>query len=304
MKINGITIRFARKSESITLQHMWTNFHTHSSYCDGKGELSSFTAKAIELNMRTLGFSSHAPLPFDCKWCMKKELLPTYLTEIKKLRDQHPELEFYTGLESDYIPEIVSPAQFKPQLDYVIGSIHFVEQFPDGTPWEIDGLHHNFLQGLEKIFNNNIREAVCRYYELTREMISKGKPDVVGHLDKVKIQNIDEKFFPENESWYQQEVLKTIDTIEEAGIIVEVNTRGIYQRKSATTYPSPWILEILHQRNIPVMINSDAHHPDDLINQFSETSVLVNKIGFKKISTLHEGIWKQYNYTSNGITFN
>ncbi len=282
---------------------MWSNFHTHSAYCDGKGELSDIVHQAIELDMKALGFSSHAPIPFDCKWCMNKQTLNTYLAEIGKLQAANSTIEIYSGLEVDYVPEVISPEQFKHQLDYVIGSIHFVENLPDGVPWEIDGPHINFLQGLKAIFHDKIQDAVCRYYELTREMIHTAKPDIVGHLDKIKIQNINDKFFSEDEFWYRQEVLKTIDVIQKAGVLVEINTRGIYQRKSKTTYPSPWFLEILSERNIPVVLSSDAHHPDDLINQFSETAVMLQEIGFKTLATFHEGKWKHFKFNSNGLIF-
>lgn len=279
---------------------MWSNFHTHTDFCDGKGEVSTFVRKAIELNMKGLGFSSHAPLPFECAWCMNENSFQVYLHEIETMRQTHPEIDVYAGLESDYIPGVVSPQQFKG-LDYVIGSIHFVESFHNGSHWEIDGPYLNFLQGLDAIFHNNIRDAIVRYFEITREMVRSARPDVVGHLDKIKIQNLNGKHFSEDDPWYQQEILKTIDVIQKEAVIVEVNTRGIYQRKSNTTYPSPWILEILHERNIPITINSDAHHPSDLINQFPETAALLQQIGFKKITSIHEGRWQQFDYNNDGI---
>jgi histidinol-phosphatase (PHP family) len=80
-----------------------------------------------------------------------------------------------------------------------------------------------------------------------------------------------------------------------------VNTRGIYQKKSATTYPSPWILELLQQENIPITISSDAHHADDLVNQFESTATLLQRIGFKKIHVLYQGEWKPFTFNENGI---
>ena len=280
---------------------MWTNFHTHSNYCDGKGELMDYVDEAKSLNMLSLGFSSHAPVPFPTKWCMKADMLPAYLNAIDNIRALTPGLQIYKGLEVDFIPDVTSPNLFKDKLDYTVGSVHFVETLPDGTHWEIDGMHTLFLEGYSKIFKNNIRDAITRYFELTREMITTACPSVVGHVDKIKIQNVDGKFFNEADAWYQEEVKKTIDAIYNSGAIVEVNTRGIYQKKSATTYPSPWILELLHQNDIPVTISSDAHHKDDLINQFRETALLLKKIGFKTITALHDKTWKQFSFTELGI---
>lgn len=280
---------------------MWSNFHTHSSFCDGKGELSDYVQEAKKLKMLSLGFSSHAPVPFPTKWCMKSERLTEYLEAIRNLKVQNHDLDIYTGLEVDFIPGVTSPNVFKSKLDYTIGSVHFVEILPDGTGWEIDGTHTSFLEGFEKIFHNSIEDTIVRYLELTREMILTACPTIVGHMDKIKIQNIEGKFFSEDDSWYQEEIRKTIDVIESSGALVEVNTRGIYQKKSATTYPSPWILEILNQKNIPVTINSDAHHPSNILSEFSDTASLLKKIGFKTISILHEGSWKAFSFDEHGI---
>ncbi|HYG18994.1 MAG TPA: histidinol-phosphatase [Ohtaekwangia sp.] len=271
---------------------MWSNFHTHSDYCDGKGPVEQYAQKAAANGMMALGFSSHAPLPFHRPWTMQEDHIDGYVRAIAALKKSFPTLEIYTGLETDYIPGITSPAIFRDKLDYTIGSIHFVEQLPDGTPWEIDGNHALFLDGYTKIFKSDIKAVMHRYYALTREMISTAGPAIVGHLDKIKIQNIGGQFFDEQAPWYRHEIVSTLDTIRAHGTIVEVNTRGIYQKKSSTTYPSPWILELVHQREIPVTLSSDAHHPDDLTNQFPATARLLAAIGFKTLMVLHEGRWQ------------
>ena len=280
---------------------MWSNFHTHSNYCDGKGELMDYVQTAEKLNLVSLGFSSHAPVPFHTTWCMKADQLTDYINSIEKIKTLNPEVEIYKGLEVDFIPGVISPDHFKDTLDYTVGSIHFVDELPDGTAWGIDDTHAVFLEGYSKIFNNNIQDAVTRYFELTREMISTACPTIIGHLDKIKIQNVDGNFFTETDAWYQHEITKTIDLIKLSGAIVEVNTRGIYQKKSETAYPSPWILEILYKKNIPITISSDAHHPRDIINQFPETATLLKNIGFKTISILHQKSWKPFSFNERGI---
>jgi histidinol-phosphatase (PHP family) len=280
---------------------MWTNFHTHNNYCDGKGTLEEYVKLAKAKKMLGLGFSSHAPLPFPRSWCMKPGDLPSYLRDIALLKSTTPEIEIYTSLEIDFIPGIISPDQYNDQLDYTIGSIHFVENLSNGTPWEIDGPHALFLEGLENIFHGEIREAIIRYFELTREMIEQSNPTIIGHLDKIKIQNPGMKFWNEQDQWYQLEIAKTIDLIADSNAIVEVNTRGIYQQKSLTTYPSPWVLELVHKKNIPITLSSDAHHPNDIINQFPETARLLLDIGFKSITIPNEGNWRPFLFNTHGI---
>jgi histidinol-phosphatase (PHP family) len=232
---------------------------------------------------------------------MKPAALASYLSQVEELQQEYPDTPIYKGLEIDFIPDVISPNDFRDTLDYTIGSIHFVDAYPDGTRWEIDGPHAPFLKGLEEIFHNNIQSAVTRYFELTRQMIREARPDIVGHLDKIKIQNTGHPLFDEHEMWYQDEVINTLDLIREEGCIVEVNTRGLYQKKSATPYPGPWVLERMLEREIPIMLSSDAHHPQDLVNQFAETAVLLGRTGFRKMSTLIDGTWKQIKFNENGI---
>jgi len=281
---------------------MWTNYHTHSSFCDGKSEMTDIITKAKALQVNSLGFSSHAPLPFESKWCMDQDAMDEYFDEIEQLSAIHHDIEIYKGLEVDYIPKEINPQQFTEFLDYTIGSIHFVEKFSDGRGWEIDGPHQSFLEGFEKIFDGNIKDVVVRYFELTREMVNNFPPTVVGHLDKIKIQNIENKFFDESDAWYQQEVVKTIEAIAASDCIVEVNTRGLYKKKCSTTYPSPWILSLILEKHIPITINSDAHHEDDLIACFPETAKLLNQLGFKQVSVLRDGQWRQHYFDEHGIT--
>ncbi|HEX5171811.1 MAG TPA: histidinol-phosphatase [Cyclobacteriaceae bacterium] len=281
---------------------MWTNYHTHSSFCDGKSEMSEIINKAKELNISSLGFSSHAPLPFECKWCMKTDALDSYIETIDRLNEATTEIKLYKGLEVDFIPNVINAGQFKDKLDYTIGSVHFVEKFDDGRGWEVDSTHQSFLEGLDQIFGNNIKDAVARYFELTREMIRTSPPDIIGHVDKIKIQNIGEKFFRESDQWYKDEISKTIDVIAASHCIIEVNTRGLYQKKSETPYPSPWILELLLKKNIPITLNSDAHHADDLTGHFTQTAKTIYRLGFKTISVLREGKWKQAYFDEHGIT--
>jgi histidinol-phosphatase (PHP family) len=277
---------------------MWSNVHTHSSFCDGKGTLEEFSVAAINAPLLSLGFSSHAPLPFSCSWCMRPESFPSYLKEIESLENMLP---IYKGLEVDFIPEVISPKDFRDRLDFTIGSIHFVDSFPDGKHWEIDGPHDSFLAGLTTIFGSDFQAAASRYFELTREMLRSSAPTIVGHLDKIKIQNVGNKFFNESDLWYRAEIVNTLNVLKSSGSILEVNTRGLYQGKSETCYPSPWVLERALEKNIPVTISSDAHHPKDLVNQFHEMAVLLKKTGFKTLCVLYDGTWKNVSFNENGI---
>ncbi len=276
---------------------MWTNYHCHTDFCDGKKPVADVVAQAKAKGMIAIGVSSHAPLPFPNKWSMRTEMFDNYLAEIKKEKQQNEGIQIYAGLEVDFIPGKISPFVFKDKLDYTVGSVHFVNE-----TWEIDNTYDVFMKGLTGMFGGSIRQAIARYYELTREMINTTPPTIVGHMDKVKMHNRGDRFFMEDEPWYREQVDLTLDAIARAGCIVEVNTRGIYQNKTDTTYPSPWILAEILRKNIPITLSSDAHHPDDLINQFPETARQLIDIGFKKIRILLNGRWTDVSFGEHGIT--
>jgi histidinol-phosphatase (PHP family) len=269
---------------------MWSNYHTHSHYCDGKGTMVDYLEAAKKHGVQHIGFSSHAHVPFPCKWCMKEGAFSGYLREIESASKTFAEINVYRGLEVDFIPGVMGPTDFTEALDYTIGSIHFVEAFR-GKRWEIDNTSEVFREGLTNIFDGDIRAAISRYYSLTREMVTKSPPDILGHMDKIKINA--GPFFNESQSWYIDEVDKTLALIRETNIVVEVNTRGLYKKKAETTYPSPWILERILSMGMPITLSSDAHHPDDLISEFRSTHAMLGQIGFKDISVLSNGMWNK-----------
>jgi histidinol-phosphatase (PHP family) len=280
---------------------MWSNFHTHSNYCDGKSTIATIVSEAEKSGLKAIGLSSHAPLPFPKPWAMNAAKFREYRDEIEYFRSSSV-ISIYAGLEVDYIPGKLGPSHFASQLDYTIGSIHFVESFKDNNAWEIDGPTSLFDEGLTNIFNGNVREAVSRYFELTRMMMLNDPPDIVGHLDKIKIHNTIRPYFDEAEAWYEEQIMQTLATIREVGAIVEINTRGVYQKKSATTYPSPWVIHQMLQMNIPVTLSSDAHQADDLTNGFADAAEMLFDIGYRSLHVLSEGIWKPHSFTQHGIT--
>ena len=275
---------------------MYTNYHGHCHYCDGQEPPEAYVKAALEQGMRGYGFSSHAPLPYNLPWPMPSKKLLAYRQEITVLQQRYADqLPIYCGLEIDYIPQVTGPNHPRWQelaLDYTIGSVHFVDFFPDGRPWEIDGNHAVFLEGLEAIFGGDVPRAVERYYALIRQMVTEDAPDIVGHLDKIKLQSEAGQLFDEAAPWYRAAVQQTLRVIAAQGVIVEVNTRGLYKQKTTEPYPSWWILEEMRAMNIPITLNSDAHHPHEVMAFFPEIATRLRQLGFHETQQLQPGGWQ------------
>jgi histidinol-phosphatase (PHP family) len=276
------------------------NLHTHCHYCDGSSAPEEYVKEAIRQGFHTLGFSSHAPVPFENKFAIQSESkLVEYADEIRSLKLKYKkELNIFLASEMDFIPGITSEfAHFNKLagLDYVIGGVHLLKHPAKDTLWFIDGPRREIYDdGLRDIFDGDIQLAVKTYWRQIREMINTQSFDIVAHLDKIKMHN-QNRFFTENEPWYQQELLETLQLIAKKEIIVEVNTRGIYKGRSEELFPGIDALKKILDFGIPITLNSDAHLPEDLSKHFPEARVILKKIGFKKIRVFTKDGWSETN---------
>ncbi|MBN1950808.1 MAG: histidinol-phosphatase [Bacteroidales bacterium] len=281
----------------------WANYHSHTHFCDGTGPPEAYIREAIAQKFPAYGFSSHAPLPFETDWNVKAERLPEYIAEITRLKKKYArDIQVYMGLEIDYLPD-GSDTRDYAGLDYRIASIHFVDRFKDGTPWNIDTSAELFSKGLLEIFENDMRQAALRFWDLTRQMIEALSPDVIGHLDKIKMFNKNQAYFSEQETWYTGAVENTLDLIAEKQCRVEINTRGYYRYGQPDLYPGEWIIRRLAERNIPVVLNSDAHKPEEISQGMSYAAEIMQKCGIREVYALYDNSWKPFEYTREGILF-
>jgi len=169
---------------------------------------------------------------------------------------------------------------------------------PDTPP---DGPLDGFKKGLHDIFGGDIKKAVSRYFELTRMMLDEDCPDIVGHLDKIKMQNSREHFFNETETWYRDELRSTLEAVAESGAVLEVNTRGLYKKKSAELYPGTWALEQALELDIPIMLNSDGHHPSEITAEFATAATILNNVGYTAATIIADGEWQEVGLSPAGL---
>ena len=284
----------------------WVNYHSHTHYCDGTHPPEEYLRAALAQGVKVYGFSSHAPVPFyHSPWPMRPERAADYITEVNRLRAHYAhQIEVLLSMEIDFVPGKMGPADnLYSQLgfDYTLGSVHFVDAHANGNGWEIDGPLSEFKKGLTGIFDGDIKAAVRRYYALIREMVTSSRPDIVGHLDKIKMQNTRELFFDENESWYKNEVIKTLETIARAKCVMEVNTRGLYKKVADETYPSLWVLHQARELGIAVQINSDAHVPNEITGQFEKAASVVLEAGYTSCRIFTQGQWADVPLRADGL---
>jgi histidinol-phosphatase (PHP family) len=285
----------------------WVNFHSHSLFSDGKAAPEEFIKSAISKNFPAYGYSCHSPVPFQTAWNMDAGKLGEYIEEIARIRLAYKDIiEVYCGLELDYlngIPHLPVSTLKAMGCDYIIGSVHFIDKYPDGTWFCFDGKPDVFFRGIEIIYNNDFRQAITAYYEKTRMMIDRDCPDIIGHMDKIKMHNTVSPYFDEEDNWYRNEVEETLDLIAEKGCIIEVSSRGLYKHDPPLLYPDARVIRQAYLRKIPVMINSDSHHPDEIDYCFSEAALILKQAGYKTLRILHKGSWQDMPFNETGILY-
>jgi histidinol phosphatase-like PHP family hydrolase len=103
-----------------------TNYHMHSRFCDGQGEIEDYVRQAIALGFTSIGASGHAPVPFQNTYAMRADQFAAYCAEVRRLQAAYAgQIEIALGAEVDVIPglqpyftKLLQPEGF----DYCIGS--------------------------------------------------------------------------------------------------------------------------------------------------------------------------------------
>jgi histidinol-phosphatase (PHP family) len=243
------------------------DYHMHTTFSDGKESYLSYLEVAKKKDLAEIGFSDHITLvPVD--WSVKEIDFPVLRENLKNLCDNFSEdVQVRFGLEIDYFPgkeeEIRQIISYFP-VDYVIGSIHFIDD------WNYDS-----DQSLYGKWPNN--ELYRMYFSLIQQAAKSGLFDIIGHFDLIK------KFqcWPESEQSALYE--ETLKIIKEANVVIELNTSGL-DRPCKEFFPNREILSMACKLGVQVTLGSDAHQPDQVARHFDSAIALLKDVGYSKIT--------------------
>ena len=242
------------------------NYHIHSTFSDGQSPMWQMTQQANKLGFKHIAITDHGPVPFQNDWSIDQSSRKAYIKMINEQKELYPDMNIFRGLELDYIPGTTEDFQKLKdiwELELVIGSVHLVKHPESGKLWFIDGPKENFETGLEKIFRQDIKKGVQTYFNQINEMIRTQEPDIIGHIDKIRMNNT-KGAFSQSESWYQDLLEESLNNVKSCNCVLEINSRGFYKGKTEDLFPSDFALDIIREKDIPVMINTDAHNIEEL----------------------------------------
>ena len=101
----------------------FSNYHTHTTYCDGADTPEELVLEAIRLGCPEIGFSGHSHLT-EHEGSMTVQGTLDYCAEIRRLQKQYADrITVRLGIEQD-IYSVIDRSLY----DYVIGAVHWIEK--------------------------------------------------------------------------------------------------------------------------------------------------------------------------------
>ena len=230
---------------------MKSNYHTHTTFCDGRDTPATMVEAAVEKGFGVLGFSSHSDMLADPG---------AYRAAVRELAKRNEgRISVRLGIEA----ELAKPWRRRPgEYEYAIGSCHFITA-PDGGFFPFDHTPQLLFDGILDHFGGDARAFVKAYFAMIRSTLGMDF-EIVGHPDLVRKFNKRHPYFDEAAAWYREELEKTADAIAESGKIVELNTGAISRGWLDDAYPSPEFRAMLRERGVRFVLSSDAHFADAL----------------------------------------
>jgi histidinol-phosphatase (PHP family) len=245
------------------------DYHMHTPLCrHAVGEPTELAAEAVRLGFTEIGFSEHNPMPRDDwdEWHMLQGDFQRYLENVEKARRDHPKLTIKIALEVDYIPgqeEWIRDLASRHPWDYLIGAVHYISE-----SWALDNPAR-----LSEWKNRDPFEVWTAYFNRLTMAAESGLFDIIAHADLCK------KF-----CFYPKEdctplFIRFLEAVRRRGAAMEVNTAGL-RKQCREIYPSPQIVQLAADMDVPITFASDAHAPTEVGANFAEAIALARGAGF------------------------
>jgi len=248
---------------------MIIDLHNHTTLCNhADGTIEAYVQQAIEKKIDIFGFSDHAPMHFDEEWRMRFYEMPSYEEEVLHVKEKYQHaIKILLGYEVDFLEGYIDESVLNRNVDYLIGSVHYLGTWGFDNP-EFIGEYKHY----------DINEIWKRYFAAIEMMAKSNLFDIVGHIDLIKIFN----YLPTTDvRLIAQEAIKAI---KKADMVVEINAAGL-RKPVKEQYPSNPLMELLAEHDIPITFGSDAHAIEHIGFCQEELRLLAKHYGYQKCAT-------------------
>ena len=248
------------------------DLHNHTTRCNhAEGTIDEYIQRAIALGIDIYGFSEHAPMKFDEHYRLSFDEMESYEKDVLNAKEKYKnDIEILLGYEVDYLPNYIDDRVLNSKVDYLIGSVHFIDKWGFDNP--------EFIGGWK---NRDIDDIYKEYFYAISMMAKSGKFDIVGHLDLIKVF----KFMPKQDiRILAKEALKSI---KQSNMVLEINSAGL-RKPINEIYPSIPLLEEAFSLDIPITFSSDAHSPSQVGLHYDKAKDMAKDIGYTKVVSFKE----------------
>jgi len=251
---------------------MRVDLHNHTTLCNhANGSMEEYVLKAIKEKIDVFGFSDHAPMNYDKKYRMSFEQKNHYESDILLLKEKYKgQINILLGYEVDFLDTFISDDIINSDVDYLIGSVHFINEWGFDNP-EFIGVYKN--KDIDLIWEE--------YFDAIRKLAKSNLFDIVGHIDLIKVFN----YLPKKS--IKQIVTPALKEIKKANMVLELNPAGL-RKPIGEQYPSSEILEVAYELDIPITFGSDAHEIEQIGFKYDELTKLAKNIGYTKCCTFQK----------------
>jgi len=251
---------------------MRIDLHNHTTRCNhAEGSIDEYIQRAIELGIDIYGFSEHAPMDFDEGYRLSFDEMEAYRSDILSAKEKYRgRIEILLGLEVDWLPGHMDKRVLGAEVDFLIGSVHFIDK------WSFD--NPEFIGGWEERSVDEIWQA---YFEATEAMAKSGLFDIAGHFDLIKVF----KYLPKKD--IRLLAKNTLKAIKESNMVLEVNSAGL-RKPIGELYPSRALLEEAFALDIPITFGSDAHSVDQVGFGYEEAVTMAKAVGYSQAVTFEQ----------------
>ena len=259
---------------------MLADYHTHTYLCKHAcGEPEEYLREAEKAGLAEIGVSDHCPWPvgYDQECRMFESEYPLYREIVSKLQSSGSKVKVRLGLEVDWVPDRMDIVREKLDVkdyDYIIGSIHYVDDFAFDNPdmlaeWSKPGK-------TEWVWE--------KYALLLTEYITNFDFNIIGHMDLPK------KFghFSCDMRTFMERTDYAFELAGKKNMSIELNTSGL-RKPVKEIYPSLDILELARARGLTITLGSDAHRPSDVAANFKEAVELAKLAGYNEFALYASG---------------
>jgi histidinol-phosphatase (PHP family) len=240
-------------------------------YCDhASSSLREMLEAAVAAGYHTFGVTEHAPRvearflypnEIEMGWDVPKLLVDfdRYAQTLPVLAEEFEDrLTVLRGFEIEVVPaasyvSLMQDLRHRYGFEYIVGSVHYVREV------SIDGSIEDFQRAIDAC--GGVEPLAVCYYQTVAQMVTALQPEVVAHLDLIKLHG--RRFGLRQTDAVQRAAEEALEAVRASGGILEINTAG-YRKGLREPYPAAWLVQLARRMGIGFCLSDDSHRVDQV----------------------------------------